>query len=41
VHSKVEALVLAIRHGAVTTIDVTETGTAAEAEAAEAESEKA
>ena len=38
VHSKVEALVLAIRHGTVTTIDVSETGTASEI-AAHAESE--
>lgn len=35
VHSKVEALVLAIRHGTVTTIDVSDAGTA------EAEAEKA
>jgi DNA-binding NarL/FixJ family response regulator len=44
VHSKVEALVLAIRHGTVTTIDVSEIGTAAENESqaeAEAEAEKA
>jgi DNA-binding NarL/FixJ family response regulator len=32
VHSKVEALVLAIRHGTVTTIDVSDAGTASEAE---------